>query len=154
MQHSGARWFDIYIPKFNALLCVDAIALCLVCCVVFCVFFIIENWTDHANSSTELPFIMCLFRYHKNEKLYQFLSLSFDLLRAFPTGIRSPNPFAICTIFSFSSHTHTHTIRNIFRLLLWFVRRIDIETESHFFVQRYIAIKLNKYFRKRKKQEK
>lgn len=88
---------------------------------------------------TELPFIMCLFRYHRNEKLYQFLSLSFDLLRAFPPSLRSPTIFWFMRAFLFPNTHNTNRLH--------FIRLIS--GLNHFFL-RYFATKLNKYFRKGK----
>lgn len=45
-------------------------------------------WIIPKRTSTDLLFIMCFFRYHRNEKLYPFLSLPFDLLHAFSSIIK------------------------------------------------------------------
>lgn len=113
-----------------------------------------QNCTDHANSSTGLLFIMCLFRYHRNEKWYQFLSLSFDLLLGclssllrflgvfdHPNSLFAYFHFYLLLFLSRSFAPQSRTI-HIFTLISttnWYRNGII------FF--RYFAIKLNKSFR-------
>lgn len=135
----------------------------------FLFIFGIENCTDHANSSSVFHFLLCVcFAIAEMKNCINFYHCLLIFSYAFHSCLTpwSPNSFALLSansLFFFllkkckeKKKTHTNIHTHIFisppnRLLCWFVRRIDITTESHFL--RYFPIKLNKYFPNEKKNE-
>lgn len=101
-------------------------------CLFHFFFFSLHFWYRKLHRSCKLKqcislFIMCLFRYRRNEKLYQFLSLSFDLFVCFSFVSHS----LITELFRFvkrkftiffsskemqrgKKHTHKHTYTYIY----------------------------------------